>query len=333
METTEYAATIWEGDGEIQPEGGLDLSDLLDDGEFGSDRSDAETGAGDGEVKAEDDSSKPDGTDEASAPTTGQTEPPAGSEADEATPTTEFAEEATPQKLKFTAKVDRKEQNVEMDFSDLPGLYQRAQNYDRLAKKYDTTSAKLQSLEALSAQLGYDSLEAMVEQACQSDREAKVKALVDEGTPLSIAEDYVDRSIEKARSSRKVEEEEADLDESTDSQPASENEEKRNELDFKSQVEELFRARPDLKGTLKRLPEEVSRAVVENHVPLRAAYAEWEAQQMKAENDRIRKEKDLFAQQAETAARAPVRGTVDGKIEEKEKPDKYVEGFRSEMEW
>ena len=89
--------------------------------------------------------------------------------------------------------------------------------------------------------------------------------------------------------------------------------------------------RPDLRGTLKQLPEEVSKAVVEGGLELRTAYAEWEARQMKAENEKIRREKDLFAQQAETAARAPVRGATDTKVEEKDKPDPFVKAFWDEI--
>lgn len=102
------------------------------------------------------------------------------------------------------------------------------------------------------------------------------------------------------------------------------------EPDYRQQIADLFSARPELRGKLQKLPDEVSRAVVENGLPLRTAYAEWEARQVKAENDRIRKEKELFAQQAETASRAPVRGATDGNINETKKPDPFITAFRAD---
>lgn len=320
-ETTEWASTIWEGDGEIQPEGGLNIEDIEDHGEFDEgtlrvfdedDTPDAADGA------RSDGSPTPETTDEADA---GGKEDPA--------PTTEPGPE-TPKKLKFHAKIDRQESDVEISEEELPGIYQRSKNYERLQQRHDETVEKLRGYDAFAARLGYKDTKDMLEQAERSDRDAKVASLVSDGTAKDIAEDYVDRQIAKARNAQKRKASEAAAAESKAAEHTADGG-KSATPSYEDQVADLFRVRPDLRGTLKELPADVTKDVVENGTPLRTAYAEWEARQFKAENDRIRKERELFAQQAETAARAPVRGAQDGGTSRAEKADDaFLRAFRSD---
>ena len=316
-----YDATVWDEDEMILPEGGLDIDDLStgeDDSYFGDDQDDDEV------------SQEPDGAEKA-APTTEQSETAATGETQAETPTTEAQPEKMPTKLKFTAKIDRKDQEMELDFTELPGIYQRAQNYDRLQKKFETQAEKIQLMEALSAQLGYDSVDDMLQKAQDSDRTARIQALVDEGTSEKIAADFVDREIAKVKADRTAKAK-ADEQDTVHGEKGT-NTGSKTEPDFKAQVEELFRLRPDLKKDLKTLPQEVVTEVVEKNTPLRIAYAEWEAKQLRAENDRIRKERELFAQQAETASRAPVRGATDRKEDKGEKVDAWLAAFDEADEW
>lgn len=316
-----YDAAVWDEDEMILPEGGLDIDDLStgdDDSYFGDDQDD------------DDVSQEPDGAEKA-APTTEQSETAATGETQTETPTTETQPEKMPTKLKFTAKIDRKDQEMELDFTELPGIYQRAQNYDRLQKKFETQAEKIQLMEALSAQLGYDSVDDMLQKAQDSDRTARIQALVDEGTSEKIAADFVDREIAKVKADRTAKAKAAEQD--TVHGERGTNTPSKTEPDFKAQVEELFRLRPDLKKDLKTLPQEVVTEVVEKNTPLRIAYAEWEAKQLRAENDRIRKERELFAQQAETASRAPVRGATDRKEDKGEKVDAWLAAFDEADEW
>ena len=316
-----YDAAVWDEDEMILPEGGLDIDDLStgeDDSYFGDDQNDDEV------------SQEPDGAEKA-APTTEQIEAAATGETQTETPTTETQPEKMPTKLKFTAKIDRKDQEMELDFTELPGIYQRAQNYDRLQKKFETQAEKIQLMEALSAQLGYDSVDDMLQKAHDSDRTARIQALVDEGTSEKIAADFVDREIAKVKADRTAKAKAAEQD--TVHGEKGTNTQSKSEPDFKAQVEELFRLRPDLKKDLKTLPQEVVTEVVEKNTPLRIAYAEWEAKQLRAENDRIRKERELFAQQAETASRAPVRGATDRKEDKGEKVDAWLAAFDEADEW
>ena len=317
-----YDATVWDEDEMLMPEGGLSVEDLSS--------GDSDDASGDDHFAYEESSDA--GGAESTAPTTEQEETAATGDAATDAPTTEQKEEAMPTKMKFKAKIDRKDQDVELDFDELPGVYQRAQNYDRLHKKYQNQLERLQQIEALSAQLGYESIDDMIGKASDSDRAARIQALIDEGTSEKIAADFVDRDIERVRALKKTEKSDGD---DEDSATASESEEKKDnsnasESDFKAQVAELFRLRPELRNDLKTLPESVVKEVVENNTPLRIAFAEWEAHQLRAENERIRKEKDIFAAQAETASRAPVRGAADRADDKGEKEDPWLKAFNDE---
>lgn len=313
----EYNATVWSEDEVLEPEGGLSMEDLSADEEddaFGDDQNALETSE---EAHGE----------EKTAPTTEQDETDAnGNDLDEA-PTTGQEEETMPQKLKFKAKRDRKEENVELDFAELAGIYQKAQNYDRLQKKYNNAYEQLQKIEMLSAQLGFETTEDMLRQAHEKDRQERIQTLVDEGTNEMIAEDFVDRAIEKARSTKKSEKNDQEDADETELQKNGHLEAEKSTPDFEEQVADLLRYRPDLAKEMKPLPDEVVAEVVNKKIPLRIAYAEWEAKQLRAENERIRKEKNLFAQQAETASRAPVRGTADKNVSGGDKPDPWLAAF------
>lgn len=330
METEKFDATVWDSEDEIQPEGGLDLDDLSEDEQFSAIDGDG-TGTEVDQLDTENSEPENQNGDEADpAPTTEQPAESADGDGTKATPTTEEPKQPEQTKLRFKAKIDRKDEDIELDSSELPALYQKGRNYDRMERKFNAQSEKMKSMEVLASQLGYKSIDDMIEKAGASDREARIKELTDAGTALSIAEDFVDRSIEKMRQTKAAEEPDKGATAPEESVPDAK-ETPNTAPDFKKQVEDLFRVRPDLRGTLKQLPEEVSKAVVEGGLELRTAYAEWEARQMKAENEKIRREKDLFAQQAETASRAPVRGATDTKVEEKDKPDPFVKAFWDEI--
>lgn len=63
-------------------------------------------------------------------------------EADAALPTTESAQKS-PAKLRFTARVDHRDRLVELDESELPALYQKAQVTERTQKRLKELSAAL----------------------------------------------------------------------------------------------------------------------------------------------------------------------------------------------
>lgn len=208
-------------------------------------------------------------------------------------PTTESAEQPASDSLRFKAKIDHNEIDVAIQPSDLPTLFQKAQNHDRMSKRHDEMNANLQEYEGMARALGYESLEAMLKSASESSRTRQVEELVEGGTAQEIAEFYVDSKMSANKDSAPK----ADVP-------------KNEENMFAAQVDELYNARPDLKGTLKSLPDEVTKAVLDGNKSLLTAYTEWESKQLQAENQRLKNERNVLKQQADAASRSPVRGTT-----------------------
>ena len=88
-----------------------------------------------------------------------------------------------------------------------------------------------------------------------------------------------------------------------------------------------MQARPQLRG--QALPDAVSRAAVEGDKRLLLAYLDYEAQQAQAENERLRKENEIYKQNAATAARSPVRGVSGGGATDLKPSDPFLDGFNS----
>lgn len=318
MENNEKSAVAWDEDDVILPEGGLDESDLTTGDEDPTE--DVPEGAS---SQAEDNKAQ------GEAPTPEQkTERDADGKVKEDAPTTEQTTETKPNKLKFKAKIDRKDVDAEIDFDELPGLYQKAQNFDRVKGKLDKQTALVQDINVLCSELGFKSPEDLIAHARNNHREGKIKELIDGGTAQEVAEYIVDSKIEKARNS--ASQNDLSLEEEQTETHSEKTESKSDDLDFKAQVDELFVARPDLVGKLQRLPDEVSEAVITQKIPLRVAYAEWESKQIKAERDKAIKERDLLVQQAEAAARSPVRGVSGNNPTKSEAEDPWIKGFTSE---
>lgn len=309
MEVKETAGAV-DNELEIQPEGGLTLDDIIDEPEYSDNALDDlfrdDDGVSDGDDSGTD-GSDTDDHEEASAPTPEQTDPDAVADAiAKSAPTTEQIVAA--QKLKFTATIDRKSQEVEVDMSELPELYQRAMNQERMQNRYNEQQELVRGFNALSAQLGYDSAKAMIEATQKADRDRKVQELMEGGAPKEIAEDYVDRSIASLSAKVDTNASEEDIKDKPASDGASEQDK---DLEFyRSEVNALFEARPELRTTLKELPQEVATALVQRKGSLRALYSEWENRQLRAETDKAVKRQSAAAAQAEAASRAPVRGSV-----------------------
>jgi hypothetical protein len=287
----------WDDLDTIEPEGGLTEEDLSHD---------------DFDIEE-------DPTDGASAvePTTAPEEDTPESGSNVPTPTTESVKDTADQTLKFRAKIDHEEMDVSLNPSDLPSLFQKAQNHDRMQARHDRDSKRLSDLENVAKELGYESLDAMMENARSSNRNKLVKELVDGGTAREVAEYVVDQKLSAKQTdvkSVKSTEKAADA-------PATE------ENEFSAQVAELFHARPELRGVLKELPQEVTADVLAGKKTVLASYTAWERKQLKAENEKLKNERNLYAQQADAAAKAPVRGANVAGSAQQEKADPWLAGF------
>lgn len=106
---------------------------------------------------------------DADGPPTPETQPPIGDGRDgrEGAPTPEPTQTDRPNPLRFKARVDRQDRDVELDERELPTLYQKAQVTDRVQAKLSRLSPLMERGESLSRQLGYRGLEHLLDSAQQ----------------------------------------------------------------------------------------------------------------------------------------------------------------------
>lgn len=234
----------------------------------------------------------------------------------ETAPTPEPTKQDAPHtKLKFKAKIDREDREVEVDESDLPSLYQRAQNHDRAQNKLARLSPLVDSAEAMARMMGYDNLQAMIDKAEEGYRESEVRRLKREGVHEEVARDMVQRRMEEAgREAKEKEQEETNA-------PAG-------ARNFRTETAELLRQRPELQG--KKLPEEVVKSCIYQGKNLMVAYAEYEANKEKAEAESLRQRIRILEQNQASAAKAPVKGAVGGGAADTKPEDPFLMGFDSD---
>lgn len=96
--------------------------------------------------------------------------------------------------------------------------------------------------------------------------------------------------------------------------------------DYAAEVAELLREHPELRG--KPLPDDVTRAAVDEGTPLPEAYRAYAERETRAELNRLREENRVYRQNAEAARRAPVQGVADSGAETKG-IDPFLAGFNS----
>lgn len=275
------------------------------DGEAGKDdeAEDAPTTAQDPAQDVQDDEN-------AEAPTT---EPPVPTTAQEKAGT-------APNMLKFRAKLDHNEQDVELNESDLPGIWQKAQNHDRMQSRLNQLQAELQGFETLALTMGYANAKEMREKAANAYRDAEVRNLVDsEGVPERIAKFVVDQEM-RQRNAATPQQQPQTAEVFQQVAPAARNP--------AAEVAQLLQARPELRG--QQLPREVLTAAAAGK-NLLLAYTEHENRQKAAEAEKAKQENDILKQNAANAAKAPVRGTAGGGApKDKGGEDDFLRGFNSE---
>lgn len=257
------------------------------------------------------------------SPTTETREAPGDHSGAESAPTTE-PPKAAPNKLKFTARVDRADVDVEVEESELPTLYQKAQVTDRVQAKLAKQTPLVEKAERLSRALGFENWEAMLNNAEQNFRDTELQRLTQDGAPKELAEDYISRRLAGVSSGKADAAEPAKAPALTPDQPA----DRSPTRDFEAEARELIRARPELAG--KKLPQEVVQLCVTENKPLLAAYSEYEARREKAEADKLRRENAILKQNAASAARAPVSGVHGGGATDTKPEDDFIKGFNSD---
>lgn len=238
----------------------------------------------------------------------------------EEAPTTETEPETiAAHKLRFQAKVDHNDVDVEVDEADLPTLYQKAQATERAQQRMGEMRPTVEAAEKLARQMGYTNAAEMLAAASENYRNAEIERLTADGMHPELAADLVDRRLEKAQIQTN--------NPAPTTAPEPVEPDAGTKRDYEREVGELLAIRPDLQG--KQLPDEVSRAVVENGKSLVSAYLDYEAKQKTAEIEKLRKENAVYKQNAEAAARSPVTGTAGGGDTDTKPTDPFLAGFNS----
>lgn len=239
-----------------------------------------------------------------------------GAEQDENTEPVEETE-VTPSKLKFKTQYNHQELDVELDESDLPTIYQKSLALDRERERVNKAKPVMDMAAKLAAQMGFDDPVAMLEAASNNYRQSEIDALVNEGVHKSVAEAVVNSRLSAAAEVKP----ELEAETESEAAPAAPT------RDFTEEVAELMSIRPELRG--KQIPDEVQKAAVEGGVRLATAYLNYEFQQMKAENERLKNTNKIHEQNAASAARAPVTGTSGGGETDTTPSDPFLVGFNS----
>lgn len=314
MEDNENIIPVPEEDDALMPDGYADGDDFFDEEHWSGGQSQADESGEDSGQSAEEGAGE---TDEGTPTTepTGESDD-TGAETEEA-PTTEQQPAAASNKLKFIARVDRTDLDVEVDESELPTLYQKAQVTDRVQARLAKLTPQLEKAERLAKAMGFDNIDAMLDSAETNYRDTEVSRLVGEGVHEEVAKDMVARRIREREAVTPAAE--------GQTSPAAETPPGRN---FSEEVAELLSARKDLVGTT--IPSEVVNACVKDGKRLIVAYSEYEERQTKAENERLAKKVKVLEQNAAAAARSPVSGVSGGGPTDTKPEDDFLTGFNSD---
>jgi len=293
------------------PEGWAEGDDIFDVDSWtgGGDQAD-ESGADDGQEEV---TEAEEGTEDETL-TTGEGEDTEESGEDGGNAPTNEQETERP-KLKFSAKIDHKVQDVELDETELPTIYQKAQNADRTRAKLDKVQPIITKGNRLAKILGYDSIDAMLDAAENSYREGEIDRLKGEGVHPDVAAELVDSRTRKAMEA--IPAEQPDTDDEADTG-----------RDYRGEVADLLQAHPELRGT--QLPASVVNACVAEGKPLVRAYEEYARKQAEAENKAVKAENKRLKQNADAARRAPVRGVSKGGKTNTDPDDPFLIGFNSD---
>ena len=213
-------------------------------------------------------------------------------------------------KLHFRVSIDHKEQDIALDPTELPTLYQKAQVLDRYQTRVRELEAELGRFDKIAKGLNYADRSAMHDGIIDNI----VQTYMDEhpGVPDDMARDYVTRkfALEKTPAAE-------------DAKPAEES-----GRDYRAEVAELFRAFPDARN--ERIPDEVTNDAIATGKPLIQVYMDYKLKQTSAKAKTAEKENKILRQNAAAAQKAPVRRSTGGGQTDTKPADPFLEGFNSD---
>lgn len=220
------------------------------------------------------------------------------------------------------------DQDVELKKDEISELY-------RFKKEHANDGVRLQELQsnmdeaaAMAKRLGFADFKEMLAKAADNYRDAEIKRLTeDPDHPVhpevakSIVESRMRENAAKAAGATTQQTQKTDA----HAAPAQRN--------FRQEMTDLLANRPQLRDELMKggkLPQEVISNAAKTGISLRAAYAEYEAGEVKKEAERMKQENDILKQNADAKAKAPVKGVSSGGHVETKGKDPFLQGFESD---
>ena len=300
--------TVEEDYPEILPEGwsGAEGEDIFDPSTWGGD--DSADGQDDDAEGTEDDAEGEDSS------RTTETEDEPETDAEEGREDTTTVLNADDGKLHFTVSIDHKDEDVILDPTELPTVYQKARVLDRYQSRVKELEAELSRYDRIAKGLNY------------ADRNAMHDGIIDNivqdyqsehpGVPDDMARDYVIRKFGLEKNPAPAE----------DAKP-----EANNGRDYRAEVTELFQAYPEARN--ERIPDEVTNTAVSSGKPLLQVYMDWKLKQTSAKAKAAEKENKVLKQNAAAARKAPVRRSVGGGKTDTNPSDAFLDGFNSDDNW
>ena len=287
---------------------------------------DPATWKGNADVQADKNESGTDNAD-GEAPTTEQE---ADSEGDQGTEAegqpTKQSEGTGSRKLKFTATIDHKTEDVEIDESELPTIYQKARNTDRAQERQRKSSDSLKKMEKLSKALEYTDIDDFYKGTVDNLVTQRKNELIAEGVHSAVAE-------------RMAKEDYAEL-LAVVNAPQNAPAPSEGARDFDAETQELLAKHPELNAGNPVPDEVIMEAATPGGPSLLQAFENYLARQRasmrqteKAELNALRKENKTLKQNADAASRAPVRSATQGGATNEAADDPFLKGLLAANVW
>lgn len=198
------------------------------------------------------------------------------------------------------------------------------QELNSLRSELQRLRSIMAGFDTVSKNMGFENAQAMFGSAEETYRDTEVKRLVSEGMHEEAAKDLVERRMREVKASAQAQQ---------TTQETQQQEQPAAQRDFKREMSELLTDRPQLRDELKNggtLPREVIADAIKRNISLRAAYAEHELKEVRAEAERVKQENQILKQNAAAKAKAPVKGTAGGGHIETKGKDPFLQGLLSD---
>lgn len=253
-----------------------------------------------------------------------------GEESAEA-PTTEPMPEVNSGILKFKARVDHEDRDVELNEADLPAIYQKAQVTDRVQEKLKTQGHTMDKAAQLAKLMGYESVDQMLDEVKANYKQGDIDKLVQGGLNEDVAKELIESRYAREGYNENPKDESVETEPETVKPVEAAPAQATREAEIKADVNSFYATHPELRSI--KVPDEVYQATLKG-AHFNQAYQSYLDKQQKAEAEKLRKENQILKQNAASAARAPVKGVKGGGATNQKGQSEFdrlfLEGFNSD---